>query len=74
MHVSALQRRPATQVVPLSFAIQTFLPVVLEPLYLSDRWGSLTLDGIPLLLGIALVALGSVAISRTRAVSGLLAG
>jgi hypothetical protein len=28
----------ATFVVPVSFAIQTFLPVVLEPIYLSERW------------------------------------
>jgi hypothetical protein len=72
--MTALQRRPATLVVPLSFAIQTFLPVLLEPVYLSARWGTAALDGVPLLAGLVLVAVGALAVSRTRAVSSLVAG
>lgn len=72
--MTALQRRPATFVVPVSFAIQTFLPVVLEPIYLSERWGSAALYGAPLIAGLLLIALGAVAVSRTRAVSALVAG
>jgi hypothetical protein len=71
--MTALQRRPATFVVPLSFAIQTFLPVVLEPIYLTERWGSAALYGAPLIAGLMLIALGAVAVSRTRAVSALVA-
>jgi drug/metabolite transporter (DMT)-like permease len=71
--MTALQRRPATFVVPVSFAIQTFLPVVLEPIYLSERWGSAALYGAPLIAGLLLIALGAVAVSRTRAVSALVA-
>lgn len=47
--MTALQRRPATFVVPVSFAIQTFVPVALEPLFLSERWGTAALDGCPCL-------------------------
>lgn len=72
--MTALQRRPASFVVPVSFAIQTFLPVVLEPIYLTERWGSAALYGVPLIAGLLLIALGAVAISRTRAVSALVAG
>lgn len=72
--MTALQRRPATFVVPLSFAIQTFLPIVLEPIYLSERWGTAALDGLPLIAGLLLVGLGAVAVARTRAVSALVAG
>jgi drug/metabolite transporter (DMT)-like permease len=72
--MTALQRRPATFVVPVSFAIQTFLPVVLEPIYLTERWGSAALYGVPLIAGLLLIALGAVAVSRTRAVSALVAG
>jgi hypothetical protein len=72
--MTALQRRPATFVVPASFAIQTFLPVVLEPIYLTERWGSAALDGAPLIAGLLLIAIGAVAVSRTRAVSALVAG
>jgi hypothetical protein len=69
--MTALQRRPATFVVPVSFAIQTFLPVVLEPVYLTARWGTAALGGLPLLVGLAMVFLGAVAVAKTRAVSAL---
>lgn len=72
--MTALQRRPATFVVPLSFAVQTFVPVILEPIYLSERWGTATLDGGPLIAGLLLVGLGAIAVAKTRAVSALIAG
>jgi drug/metabolite transporter (DMT)-like permease len=72
--MTALQRRPATFVVPVSFAIQTFVPVALEPLFLSERWGTAALDGAPLIAGLVLIAVGAIAVSRTRAVSALVTG
>jgi drug/metabolite transporter (DMT)-like permease len=72
--MTALQRRPATFVVPVSFAIQTFLPIAFEPIYLTERWGSAAVDGIPLIVGLALIALGAIAVARTRAVSALAVG
>jgi drug/metabolite transporter (DMT)-like permease len=72
--MTAFQRRPATFVVPVSFAIQTFVPVALEPIYLTERWGSAALGGVPLVIGLLMVCLGAVAVARTRAVSALVAG
>ncbi len=72
--MTALQRRPATFVVPLSFAIQTFLPVAFEPIYLTERWGSAAVNGVPLIVGMALIALGAIVVARTRAVSALAVG
>jgi drug/metabolite transporter (DMT)-like permease len=69
--MTALQRRPATFVVPVSFAIQTFFPVVLEPIYLTERWGTAALGGVPLIVGLVMVCLGAVAVAKTRAVSAL---
>ncbi len=72
--MTALQRRPATFVVPVSFAIQTFLPIAFEPIYLTERWGSAAVDGVPLIVGLALIALGAIAVARTHAVSALTVG
>src|SRR5258705_372719 len=72
--MTALQRRRATFVVPLAFAIQPFLPGMLEPIYLVERWGTAAFDGVPLIAGLLLVLAGGVAVARTRAVSVLTAG
>jgi drug/metabolite transporter (DMT)-like permease len=71
--MTALQRLPATVVVPVTLGVQTFLPVVLEPFYLHERWGTSALGGVPLIVGLLLVLIGSVALARTRAVSILTA-
>jgi drug/metabolite transporter (DMT)-like permease len=73
VNMTAFQRRAATVVVPVSTAIQTFMPIVLEPLFLREHWGSAALDGAPLAAGLAIALLGSVLISGTRAVSDLIA-
>jgi len=72
--MTALQRRPATVVVPISMGVQTFLPVLLEPIYLTEKWASAPLDGVPLILGLLAVGAGALAISRTKAVSSLVGG
>ena len=69
--MTALQRRPATFVVPISFTLQTFLPVALEPIYLTERWGTAALGGVPLVIGLAMVCLGALAVAKTQAVSSL---
>jgi drug/metabolite transporter (DMT)-like permease len=69
--MTALQRRPATTVVPISTAIQTFLPIALEPLFLSENWRQAEGGGLLLLAGLAVTALGTVLVARTRAVSAL---
>jgi drug/metabolite transporter (DMT)-like permease len=72
-NMSAFARRAATTVVPVSTAVQTFLPIVLEPIFLRERWGSAGYDGIPMIAGLAVALLGSVLIAGSPAVSGLIA-
>jgi drug/metabolite transporter (DMT)-like permease len=71
--MTALQRRQASLVVPLNLAGQTFLPVLLGPIYLHARWETGALGGVPLAMGMLLVLLGSVTLARGRAVSALAA-
>jgi drug/metabolite transporter (DMT)-like permease len=72
--MTALQRAPATTVIPISTAVQTFLPVALEPLFLRESFRDASLGGVPLLVGIAVMLVGIVALARTRPVSTLAAG
>ncbi|MEA2374303.1 MAG: hypothetical protein QOD53_766 [Thermoleophilaceae bacterium] len=71
LEMTALQRSKATTVVPVSFAIQTFLPIALEPLFLRERLATAELYGAPLVTGIVLLLVGTLAVSRTRAVTEL---
>src|SRR6201996_3765919 len=72
--MTALQRAPATTVIPISTAVQTFLPVALEPLFLRESFRDASLEGVPLLAGIAVMLVGIVVLARTRHVSALAAG
>jgi drug/metabolite transporter (DMT)-like permease len=72
--MTALQRAPATTVIPISTAVQTFLPVALEPLFLAESFREASLEGIPLLFGIAVMLIGIVVLARTKPVSALAAG
>jgi drug/metabolite transporter (DMT)-like permease len=72
--MTAFQRCAATTVVPISTAVQTFLPIVLEPFFLREHWGSATLDGVPVILGLVVALIGSVRVSESRQVSELIAG
>jgi drug/metabolite transporter (DMT)-like permease len=69
--MTAFQRAEATVVVPVTTSLQTFLPLVLEPFFLREHWGSATL-GATIAIGLAIAAAGTVLVSRTRSVSGLL--
>ena len=73
-YMTAFQRRAATTVVPVATAMQTFLPIVLEPLFLRERWGSAMFDGVPMIAGLVIALLGSVLIAGSSAVSELIAG
>lgn len=70
----APQRAPATTVVPISTAVQTFLPVALEPLFLTESWRTVQLEGLLLLAGLVVLLLGTVLVSRARSVSTRAAG
>jgi len=72
-NMTAFQRLTATLVVPITTAIQTFLPIVVEPLFLEERWSSAAFDGGPLVAGLLLACAGSIAVASSAAVSGIFA-
>ncbi len=72
--MTAFQRRAATVVVPVSTAVQTFLPILLEPVFLRESWGSANLDGLPIAAGLGLALVGCVIVAHSSAVSRLVAG
>ncbi|HEY2479354.1 MAG TPA: hypothetical protein VGI17_11580 [Solirubrobacterales bacterium] len=72
--MTALQRARATMVIPILTAVQTFLPVALEPLFLKESFRDASLGGLPLLVGIVVMLVGIVVLARTRPVSDLAAG
>ncbi len=72
--MTAFQRRPATIVVPLTTAVQTFLPILLEPFFLREHWTSAPLVGVPIGAGLLVAAIGTTLLTRTRAVSELASG
>ena len=74
IEMTALQRRPASIVVPVWFAVQTFLPLLLEPLYLAPQWSTMALYIAPLAIGLVLVAAGAPWPCAARGVSTLAAG
>src|SRR5882724_2616004 len=57
--MTAFQVRPATVVIPVGFAVQTFLPIVLEPLFLRERLASMAYDGAPVIAGLVLLLVGT---------------
>jgi hypothetical protein len=69
--MSALQRRPATRVVPVVFVVQITIPVVLAPVIAGESWASTPLGGAALVGFCAMVAAGAAALGRSAAVSGL---
>lgn len=72
--MTALQRAPATTVIPISTAVQTFLPVALEPLFLKESFRTAELEGLPLLAGLVVMLVGIVVLARTQPVSAIAAG
>jgi drug/metabolite transporter (DMT)-like permease len=69
-NMSAFQVRPATTVVPVTTAVQTFLPVALEPLFLREHAPSPE-AAVVLVGGLALTLAATLLLSRSPAVSGL---
>jgi drug/metabolite transporter (DMT)-like permease len=71
--MTAFQQRKATFVVPVSTAVQTFLPIVLAPLFLRESFGTAA-DVAASATGILLASAGVVIMGRTKAVSELASG
>jgi drug/metabolite transporter (DMT)-like permease len=71
--MTAFQRAAATIVVPVTTAVQTFLPIALEPLFLRERWDSASLDGALLAAGLVVALAGTVLVARAPGVGGVVA-
>jgi drug/metabolite transporter (DMT)-like permease len=65
--MSALQRRPATQVAPVVFVVQVLVPVLAAPLLVGERWPHVA----GVLAGIAIVVACALALLRSPAVRSL---
>ena len=63
--MSALQVRPAIQVAPVVFVVQTLLPILAAPLLLHESFIGTPLSGIPLLGCLAVLLAGAVVLARS---------
>jgi drug/metabolite transporter (DMT)-like permease len=70
--MSALQRRPATQVAPVMLAIQVLVPVVVAPLIFSESWADTPGGGLALIAFIALALVGTVLLAGSKAVGAVI--
>jgi drug/metabolite transporter (DMT)-like permease len=70
--MSALQRRAATHVAPIMFAVQVIVPVLLAPLIFGESWGATPLGGVALVAFMALAVAGTVLLAGSRTVGAVL--
>ncbi len=70
--MSSLQRRPATHVAPVMFAVQVLVPVLLAPLIFDEAWGSTPLGGALLVAFMALAVAGTALLAGSSAVGAVL--
>jgi hypothetical protein len=70
--MSALGRRPATQVAPLMFAVQVTVPVILAPLIFEESWSDTPGGGAGIVAAILLVLAGVVALAGSPSVGAVI--
>lgn len=70
--MSALQRRPATHVAPVMFAVQVLVPVLLAPLIFGESWGSTPLGGGVLVAAMTLAVSGTVLLAGSPSVGAVI--
>ncbi|HEX5610943.1 MAG TPA: hypothetical protein VFX45_12725 [Solirubrobacterales bacterium] len=70
--MSALQRRAATHVAPVMFAVQVLVPVALAPLIFGESWSQTPLGGTVLVAFMLLAVAGTVLLAGSRAVGAVL--
>jgi drug/metabolite transporter (DMT)-like permease len=70
--MSALGRRPATRVAPVMFAVQVVVPVILAPLIFGESWSDTPGGGAGLLVAIALILTGVIALAGSPAVGAVI--
>jgi drug/metabolite transporter (DMT)-like permease len=69
--MTALQRRPATQVAPLVFVVQVAIPVLAAPLLTGESWAHAPLGAVGIVAGLAVVIAGAVVLTTAGAVRAL---
>lgn len=70
--MSALQRRPATHVAPVMFAVQVLVPVILAPLIFEERWSTTPLGGLALAAFVVLAVAGTALLAGSRTVGAVI--
>ncbi len=70
--MSALGRRPATQVAPVMFAVQVMVPVILAPLIFGESWSGTPGGGAGIVVSVLLVLAGVVALAGSKAVGAVI--
>jgi drug/metabolite transporter (DMT)-like permease len=70
--MSALQRRAATHVAPVMFAVQILVPVALAPLIFGESWGSTPLGGVALVASMAVAVGGTILLAGSSAVGAVI--
>jgi hypothetical protein len=70
--MSALGRRPATQVAPVMFAVQVVVPVILAPVIFEESWSGTPGGGALLVVAILLALGGVVALAGSKAVGAVI--
>lgn len=71
--MSALQRRAATHVAPMMFAVQILVPVLLAPLIFGESWADTPLGGVALVAFMGLAVAGTVLLAGSKAVGAVIA-
>lgn len=69
--MAAFQRHRAVEVVPITFAVPTFLPAVLAFAVLREHWATAALSGAPFAIGGVLLLVGTSAVARAGPVTRL---
>lgn len=70
--MSALQRRAATHVAPVMFAVQVLVPVILAPLIFGESWSGTPLGGTVLVASMAVALAGTTLLAGSKAVGVIL--
>ena len=70
--MSALQSRPAIQVAPVVFVVQTVVPVALAPTLLGEQFTQTPGGGVPLTISIAVLVIGAAALARSPLLLGFM--
>jgi hypothetical protein len=70
--MSALQRRPATHVAPVMFAVQVMVPVILAPLIFEEKWSTTPLGGAVLVAFMAVAIAGTILLAGSKVVGAVL--